>query len=130
MNFSRANRAFKMRRALALGSKGASKEDASVRLESFDQCWKELCSNLRPMPKMYSWSAAGRATGSFGVSEVTQGGVTVKTSKGLRFVPRKDFEMIFPFWPDYRNHKIQRHKLSFCVNSTYVVSILHWLELQ
>jgi len=82
------------------------------------------------MPKMYSWSAAGRATSTFGVSEVTRNGVTVKTAKGLRFVPRKDFEMIYPMWPDYKNGKVQRHKLSFCVNSTYVVSILHWLELQ
>jgi hypothetical protein len=103
----------------------------SVKLTSFDQRWNAVCSKLVPIPKLYHWSAAGRAKGSFRVSEVTKEGVTVRTTKGSsRFVPARDFAAILLLWPDYRDGKIQRYKLSFCVNSTYVVSILHWLELQ
>ena len=101
-----------------------------MKATSFDQCWKQIGAALRPMPKMYTWSAAGRAHGHFCISGVTQEGVTVKTFKGLRFVPREDFESLFVLWPDYKSGAVQRHKLSFCVNSTYVVSIFHWLEQQ
>jgi hypothetical protein len=97
----------------------------------FDRCWGNLCTKLRPIAKMYGWSAAGKARSTFGINEVTPSGINVKTSKGLRFVPRTDFEMIFPWWPDYKNDKVQRQELrNICVNSTYVISIFLWLELQ
>lgn len=97
---------------------------------SFQKCWDEITARLSSVPKLHHWSAAGRAKGAFAVSDIGPDGIVVKTSKGLRFVPRKDFESIFPLWPTYRDQKLQRHKLSFCVNSTYVISVFHWLELQ
>ena len=102
-----------------------------MRLISFDQCWREICSRLTPKPELNAWSAAGRARGHFGISAVTKEGINVSTSKGPRFVPRRDFELLFPLWPGYRDRKIQRQSLrDMCLNSTYVVSIFHWLEIQ
>lgn len=94
------------------------------------KCWVEITNLLIPMPRLYHWSAAGRAKGSSEIVEVKATGVMVGASRGTRFVPRRDFEAILPLWPDYRDGKVQRHKLSFCVNSTYVISIFHWLEQQ
>lgn len=100
-------------------------------MDSFDQCWANLLTKLRPISRMYAWSAAGRAHSSFGIIAVKSSGVSVKTGKGLRFVPRKDFETIFPLWPDYKNGKVLRHELrDSCRNTVYVISILYWLELQ
>ena len=99
---------------------------------SFRQCWNQICANLRPIPKMYSWSVAGRAKSSFCIFEVARDGITVKTAQDTRrFVPRRDFESIYDRWTDYKNGKIKRHELrDLSVHSTYVVSVLHWLELQ
>jgi hypothetical protein len=100
-------------------------------MDSFDKCWENILATLRPMPEMYAWSQAGRARSHFGIVEVKPSGVTVETSKGLRRVPRKDFEIIFPLWPDFRNGKVQRHKLrDLSRNTVYILGIFHWLELQ
>jgi hypothetical protein len=97
----------------------------------FDQCWADILAKLRPMPEMYAWSQAGRAHSHFGIVEVKPSGVTVETGKGLRLVPRKDFEVIFPLWPGYRSGKVQRHELrDLCQNTVYVLGVFHWLELQ
>jgi hypothetical protein len=83
------------------------------------------------MPRMFAWSQAGRARSHFGIVEVKPSGITVKTNKGLRRVPRKDFEIIFPLWPDYKTGKVRRHELrDFSHNTVYVLGIFHWLELQ
>jgi hypothetical protein len=83
------------------------------------------------MPKLYNWSAAGGARASFGVTAVSNTGITVQPLSGQpRFVPREDFASLFPLWTGYRNGEIQRGKLNFCFNSSYVVSIFHWMELQ
>jgi hypothetical protein len=74
-------------------------------MDSFDKCWQDILTMLRPMPEMYAWQA-GRARSYFGIVEVGPGGVTVKTSKGLRRVPRKAFEIVFPLLPDFKNGKV------------------------
>lgn len=101
-----------------------------MKFSSFGECWNTICKKLSPRPRLYCWSAAGRAHGSFAVTQTGQEGITVRTDKGPRFVPRRDFESLFPYWPEYKDGKIQRHKLNFNVNTTYVLSVLHWLELQ
>lgn len=102
-----------------------------MELTSFNQCGNEICSRLTPMPKMYSRSAAGRVRGEFGILEVTPDSVTVRTSKGPRKVPCVSFGVIFPLWADYKAGTVPRHALTdISYNSTYVISILHWLELQ
>lgn len=97
---------------------------------SFEECWDAICRRLFPKPRLYCWSAAGRAKGFFGVTLIGHEGITVRTGKGLRFVPRRDFEALFPLWLDYKAGMIPRVKLNFIVNTTYVLSIFHWLELQ
>ena len=102
-----------------------------MELTSFNQCSNEICSRLTPMAKMRSWSAAGRAKGEFEILEVTLDSVTVRTSNGPRKVPRVSFEEIFRLWADYKTGIMLRNALTeISFNSTYVISILHWLELQ
>lgn len=99
-------------------------------MDSFDSYWENILAKLRPMPEMSAWSQAGRARSHFGIAEVGPSGVTVRTSKGVRHVPRKDFEIIFPLWPDYKKGNVQRHKLrDLSQNTVYVLGIFHWLEL-
>jgi len=97
---------------------------------SFEQCWNAINANLSPKPKLHCWSAAGRAKGHFEVTKVGREGIFVQTKYEPRFVPRRDFEKLFPIWPDYKDGKVQRHQLNYVVNTTYVLSIFHWLELQ
>ena len=100
-------------------------------MDSFDQCWRNILAKLRPMPEMYAWSKAGRAHTHFAIVEVEPGGITVRTSKSLRRVPRRDFEVIFPLWPGFKDGKVQRNELrDLCQNTVYVLGIFHWLELQ
>jgi hypothetical protein len=94
------------------------------------RCFEKMTERLVPMPKLCHWRGAGRAKGFSEIVEVGAAGVTVGTNRGTRFVPRRDFEAILRWWPDYRNGKVQRHKLRFCVNSTYVLSVFHWFEQQ
>lgn len=102
-----------------------------MELTSFNQTWNEVCSRLAPMSKMSRWSAAGRAKGEFGILEVTSDGVIVQLSKGIRKVPRVSFEVIFEKWAGYKAGNVPRHELrDVSYNSTYVISILHWLEGQ
>jgi hypothetical protein len=79
------------------------------------------------MSELYAWSSAGRAKGFFGISEVRREGVTVQTTTGnYRFVPRQEFESLFPLWSEYRSGAIQRHTLrELSVNCSYVISIFH-----
>src|SRR5437016_11126003 len=103
-----------------------------MKLTSFDRCWRDICANLRPMQIMFSWSAEERrARNSFGISKVAKEGITVSIGKATRFIPRRDFENIFPFYAGYKNHKVERMQLrDITVNSPYVISVLRWLELQ
>ena len=83
------------------------------------------------MPEMYAWSRAGKARTHFGIIEVKPSGITVETSKGSRFVPRRDFATIFQLWPEYKNGNVSRQKLrDISQNTVYVLGIFHWLELQ
>src|SRR5271167_1390599 len=95
---------------------------------TFNGCWGAICADLTPRPKLYCWTAVGRTSGYFRVERVGYDGVTVETKHGPRYVPRKDFQKLFVLWPDYRDGKIQRYKLNFVVNTTYVLAIFHWLE--
>lgn len=101
-----------------------------MEFDTFNSAWSAVFNLLHPIPALYHWSAAGRANGHFAVTSVDRNGIGVLTSKGSRFVPVGDFAAIFPLWNDYCDKKIQRHKLNFCVNTTYVLSIFHWLTLQ
>jgi hypothetical protein len=101
-----------------------------MELDSLDSTWDVICSLLTPRPALYHWSAAGRANGYFAVTYVDRSGIGVLTSKGSRFVPRRDFLTLFPLWNDYCEKKILRHQLNFNVNTTYVLSTFHWLTLQ
>jgi hypothetical protein len=101
-----------------------------MKIESFERCWKEIVLRLTPR-RLYSWSAAGGARSFFEVTRVDADGITVLTSKGTRCVPRKDFETIFEIWEGYISRRVQRQSVrGLSVNSTYVISVLHWMEIQ
>jgi hypothetical protein len=100
-------------------------------VDSFDKYWERIVVTLRPMDEMHAWSREGRARSRFGIVEVKGGGVTVRTGNGLRSVPRKDFEVIFRLWRDYKKGKVQRQELrELSQNTTYVLGIFHWIESQ
>lgn len=101
-----------------------------MKFGSFDECWSAICSLLTPRPELYHWSIAGHAKGRFSVTSVDGNGILVLTTTQERFVSRRDFAAIFPFWNDYCDKRIPRNQLNFCVNTTYVLSIFHWLALQ
>jgi hypothetical protein len=101
-----------------------------MEFDTFDLAWNAICGLLTPRPELYHWSAAGRASGYFAVTSVDMNKIWVRTEKGSRPVPRSDFQFIFPLWKDCCDKKIPRHQLNFCVNTTYVLSIFHWLTLQ
>jgi hypothetical protein len=101
-----------------------------MKFKSFNECWAAICRLLTPRPELYHWSEAGRASGSSAISSVGWEGIGVITAKKSRFVPRRDFERLYPYWEDYSHGQIHRSRLNFCVNTTYVLSIFHWLTLQ
>jgi hypothetical protein len=101
-----------------------------MKIKSFERCWQEIVSRLSPR-RLYAWSAAGGARSSFGVTKVGADGIAVLTSKGMRYIPRKDFESVFEIWEEYVHRRVQRQSVrDLSVNSTYVISVLHWLEIQ
>lgn len=101
-----------------------------MKFNSFAECWGAVCRLLTPRPELYHWSEAGHASGSSAIASVAWDGVEVITSRGPRFVSRRDFEQLYPYWEAYSNGKIKRYRLNFSQNTTYVLSIFHWLTLQ
>jgi hypothetical protein len=99
-------------------------------IDRFNQCWSAIFDKLTPR-KLYTWSAAGRAKGSFNIVAVSIEGITVATPRAQRLVSRQDFEAVFGGWDEYRSGMLARHKLrDMSFNSTYILSVLHWLEIQ
>jgi hypothetical protein len=101
-------------------------------LTSVNDCWNEIRSRLTPNARVCHWSVTGRAKGEFEIQEVTPDEIVLRTHSGtIRKVPRKSFEVIFPLWQEYKSGRAQRIELTEeSYNSTYVVSVLHWLEEQ
>jgi hypothetical protein len=80
---------------------------------------------------MYSWSAARKAHSDSGINEVTSDGIIVRIGKRMPFVPRKEFLRSFSHCGQInKTGKVQRHELRDICRNNYVISILHWLELQ
>jgi hypothetical protein len=104
-----------------------------VRTADFEDAWAAILLKLADSDRIIKpWSAAGRISRSpFSVScwdidsiTLTGGGID-----GERRISKSDFADVFSVWPEYCAGTKQRSELrerSF--NSTYVISILHWLE--
>ncbi len=103
-----------------------------MELTSVNDCWNEIRSRLSSNARVGHWSVTDRAKGDFEIEEVTPDKIVIRTNSGtMRKVERKSFEAIFPLWERYKSGSAQRIELTEnSYNSTYVVSILHWLELQ
>jgi hypothetical protein len=99
----------------------------------FEDAWAAILLKLPDSDRSIKpWSAAGGISRSpFFVScwdidsiTVSRGGID-----GERRISKSDFAEVFSVWPEYCAGTKQRSELrerSF--NSTYVISILHWLE--
>jgi len=96
---------------------------------TFSQYWTAIQTKLKAGQPMPSWSVAKRATSTFHILKVDSEGVIVAPQDGdPRRVPKRDFERVFEVWPDYKAKKVQRHELGFTQHSTYIITLLHWVE--
>lgn len=99
----------------------------------FEDAWAAILLKLPHSDRRIKpWSAAGRISRSaFFVScwdvdsvTVTGGGID-----GERRISKSDFADVFSAWPEYCAGTKQRSELrERSLNSTWVISILHWLE--
>jgi hypothetical protein len=98
---------------------------------SFSACWSEL-QRLRPTGLTNAWSIADRTRSTFEIVEVDAKQVIVKLSSGkLRKIAELEFEKVFDRWQDYLSERLSRQELqNLTQNSTYIITILHLLEIQ
>ena len=68
---------------------------------------------------------------SFTVEEIRPNQVSIsgKTLKP-RVISRSDFEYVEGLWPDYRDRKLRRDQLNRSQNTTYILTLLNWIDSQ
>jgi len=80
---------------------------------------------------LISWSRSGRVKGtSFTIDEISNAAIEVsgKTFKSPRRISRSDFEYVADKWGPYLNGQLRRDELNRSQNTTYILTILHWLD--
>ncbi len=97
------------------------------------EAWTELQRRNPVGDTIRTWSAAkGLLNGSFKIESLSSSRIEV-SSAGMNDPPRPitrgDFEKVLAVWPDYKAGTLSRSRLILeSQNSTYIVSLLHWLE--
>ena len=95
---------------------------------SFHNYWDMIQVRLSRGQSIKSWSVAGRSHSTFGIVRVEPECITVAPQNGkARKVPKREFERVFQVWSAYKAGK-QRHELGFTQHSTYIITLLHWVE--
>jgi hypothetical protein len=80
--------------------------------------------------KLVSWSRSGRAKAvPFAVDDISTSAVEVNgpTFKRRR-ISSSDFEYIAERWEPYLKGQLRRDELNRSQNTTYILTILHWLD--
>jgi hypothetical protein len=94
--------------------------------------WSDLQRTLK-CQTFGNWAvASGDLDSSFNVVGVYPDRIEV-TSAGIQGAPRKiarsEFERVARLWPKYRQGGVQRQSLrDTSKNSTYIITLLHWLD--
>ena len=120
------------RRALPrICSSDRSKE---CELTAFSDAWAALQSGLSAGTTIDNWTVASGLLGDqFTVVTVTPSFIGVDTpgASNLQRVPQADFELVYDNWASYIAGKTARQELRDRTRfSKYIISILHWVELQ
>jgi hypothetical protein len=95
--------------------------------------WAELQRRYPVGLRLQTWSAAkGYLKGSFVIEALSADRIEVN-SDGIKNPPRPisraDFERIAALWPEYKAGTLPRSRLiQESQNTTYIVTMLHWLE--
>jgi hypothetical protein len=103
--------------------------------EQFAAWWSSLSSRLTPGTTVQHWSAAkGLKDGAFVVTSIESGCLRIEGPKKTRIYQRlidsNDFRKVLDIWDDYCNGPLSRKSVtSMTLHSTYVLSIIRWLEL-
>ncbi len=99
---------------------------------AFEGTWADLRSRLRVGAIIRNWSAdSGYTGGEFRINDMDSSAIVVRSPQmgPERSVSRRDFEKLFALWSQYNRGSVSRAELGkHSQNTTYVVSILRWLE--
>ena len=100
-------------------------------LNPFPKFWLEL-QRLQPIGITPAWSLDGRATSEFEIVDINPNEVIVKPKSGKsRKIPASEFEKVFSRWREYLSGRFARNELrNLTQNSTYIITILHLLEIE
>jgi hypothetical protein len=95
--------------------------------------WSKMFARKRELQgqSLASWSRSGRAKGiPFTIDEISTAAIEVsgKTFKSPRRISRSDFEYIASKWNSYLDGQLRRDELNRSQNTTYILTILHWLD--
>lgn len=94
--------------------------------------WDAVQQKVRAGLQVQHWSKdSGDLDGRFKVEEVLTGRLEIssKQIRGRRRIRRADFEAVAAEWPAYvAGRTLRRHLRDSSRNSTYIISLLHWLD--
>jgi hypothetical protein len=101
---------------------------------SFSNTWAALQTGLRAGTAIENWTQAKGHTGEdFTISKVAPEFIEINapSASNMQRVSRTDFEAVYEEWPNYMSGQTRRPEIRDKTRfSKYVISILHWLELQ
>lgn len=103
-------------------------------MPTFDEIWHELRLRLTRGMEVRNWSQDSGYTGKISrVEDLNYDEIVVTGDRttSRRRVARRDFKKVFDYWDLYKRGRISRAEvLEISRNSTYIFSLLHWLEQQ
>jgi hypothetical protein len=100
-------------------------------MRTFDEAWRDTRLCLFQGLELPNWSYDGRARGITRIDQVyfDEIMVSARGTVGSRSVRKTDFKKVYEFWERYKQGQISRDELQkISRNTTYIFSILHWLE--
>jgi hypothetical protein len=101
-------------------------------MSAFTVVWGEIRRQLSIGTEIRNWSYDSGYTGKVTHIQDKNYDEIVVTSEGIngkRRISRREFEKLFELWDRYRAGHIPRDEIQeVSRNSTYILSILHWLD--
>jgi hypothetical protein len=99
---------------------------------TFNEVWHEIQDRLSDGMEIPNWGYQEGYTGKFTRIERKYFDVIVVTGDKVtrpRDVKREDFKRVYEFWERYKQGLTPRDEIQrMSRNTTYIFSILHWLE--
>jgi|SRR5665647_103974 len=98
---------------------------------TFETAWDRIQGCLLPGTSLSTFTKHKRTNRSFEIQAVRPDAICVKgdRAKKEKWVPRREFEVVFPKWPAFRDAGVGRAELHKSIRHlTYIYSIFGWLE--